>query len=71
MKCTLLCAVVAFSVATTAQSQSYEDLVAIGDSTTALNNMAAPFVDPSTLTAVTNPSTQPRSPACARTRASR
>jgi ribonuclease Z len=41
-------------------AQSYDELIAIGDATTKQNNMNAPFVEPSSITSVTNPSTWPK-----------
>jgi ribonuclease Z len=49
-----------FGVVTAASAQSYDDFIAIGDATTKQNNMNAPFVEPSSITAVTNPSTWPK-----------
>lgn len=57
---TTLFAVAAFGIATAASAQSYEDLLAVGEATTKQNNMNAPFVEPSSITAVTNPSTWPK-----------
>ena len=59
LRTTFLAAAI-FGVATAASAQSYDDFIAIGDATTDQNNMNAPFVEPSSITAVTNPSTWPK-----------